>query len=130
MSDVGGDPACWARVTADEVTTSFAAVPDAAGSGAVWSLPHGGGLDANVVRLVAGDAVGEHVNDEVDVLLVVWSGTGELVIDDHRVPLGPGTITHVCRGARRSVRAAGDGLVYLSVHPRRGPMVVGRPDEP
>lgn len=128
MSETGGDPACWSHLTDDEYVTSFDNLPDDERSGVVWSLPHGGGLDANVVRLAAGEGIGDHVNDQVDVLIVVWSGSGELVIDDRRVSLQPGTIAHVARGARRSIRSGGDGLVYLSTHPRRDPMTIGRPD--
>jgi quercetin dioxygenase-like cupin family protein len=128
VTDTGGDPACWAHLAGELFTTSFATAPDDPGSGVVWSLPHGGGLDANIVRLAAGDAIAEHVNDQVDVLVVVWSGSGELVVDERRVPLESGTITCVERGSNRSIRAGGDGLVYLSVHPRRGPLTIGRPD--
>ena len=128
MSDTGGDPACWAHLAGDDLTTRFEAIPDDGGSGVVWSLPHGGELDANIVRLAPGDAIGEHVNDQVDVLVVVWSGSGDLVVDARRVPLETGVITCVERGCSRSIRAGDDGLVYLSTHPRRGPLRIGRPD--
>jgi quercetin dioxygenase-like cupin family protein len=128
VSDTGGDPACWAHLGGEDSVTSFESFHDEEGSGVVWSLPHGGGLDANIVRLAARDTIGEHVNDQLDVLVVVWSGSGELVVDDRRVPLRPGTIAHVDRGARRSICAEGEGLVYLSAHPSRGPMTISRPD--
>ena len=132
MSDSGGDPACWAHLDpADHVTSFDTAAPAgsgaADGSGAVWSLPHGGGLDANVVRLDPRAEIGEHDNDQVDVLVVVWSGSGELVVDGLRVALGPGTIAHVPRGSRRHIVAGTDGLLYLSTHPRRDPITVLRP---
>jgi mannose-6-phosphate isomerase-like protein (cupin superfamily) len=127
MGDLGGDPACWAHPAGD-LATGFEAIEVSDESGVVWSLPHGGGLDANIVRLVAHDSIGEHVNDDLDVLLVVWSGSGEVVVDERRVPLEPGVITCVERGRRRSVHAGGDGLMYLSTHPRLDPMSVRRAD--
>jgi len=122
MRDVGGDPACWAHVFDDRLVGSF--------DDDAWSLPHGGGLDANVVRLAPGGSIGAHVNDAVDVLLVVWSGAGELVIDDRRTPLRAGTIALVPRHSSRSIVAHGDGLVYLSTHPARGPMTIGQAPGP
>lgn len=119
MSETGGDPACWAHVVDDRLIGSF--------DDEAWSLPHGGGLDANVVRLAPGGSIGTHVNDAVDVLLVVWSGSGEVVIDERRTPLESGTIVLVPRHASRSIVARGDGLVYLSTHPARGPMTIGPP---
>lgn len=92
------------------------------GTGAIWSLPHGGDLDANVVRVAAGGAIDEHVNDEVDVLIAVWSGTGDLTVDGESVPLQPGVVASIARGLPRAVYAGTGDLLYLSVHRRRGPM--------
>ncbi len=95
------------------------------GSGAVWSLPHDGDLDANVVRVAAGDAIDAHVNDEVDVLMAVWSGTGDLNVGDENITLEPGLVVSIARGLARAVYAGSTDLVYLSVHRRRGPMGIG-----
>ena len=85
MSDLGGDPPCWAHLV-EELSESggapdpgwFADLGAVSGSGgAVWSLPHGGDLNANLVRLDASGRIGEHINDDVDVLLFVQSGGGE-----------------------------------------------------
>ncbi|MFV0526456.1 MAG: cupin domain-containing protein [Acidimicrobiales bacterium] len=97
------------------------------GSGARWSLPHGGDLDANLVTLAPYDRIGGHVNAEVDVLLYVTSGHGELLVEGTVHPLGPATVALVPRGAGRQVNAGPDGLVYLSVHRRRAPLAIGRP---
>jgi len=129
VNDTGGDPACWSHVfDHDELVGSLADASDGqVAGGVVWSLPHGGGLDANVVRLAANGAIEQHVNDEVDVLLVVWSGAGELETDGRRIQLLPGTVALVPRWSRRAIVAHGAGLTYLSAHPARGPMVIGRP---
>src|SRR5690606_24180363 len=102
--DEGGDPACWAHLfdaevddaEVDDAEVDDAEVDDAevdgpsgevavdlrrvtdGGPGAVWSLPHGGDLDANLVLLAPHGEVGEHVNRDVDVLLAVQDGTGEV----------------------------------------------------
>lgn len=94
----------------------------AEGGGAVWSLPHGGDLDANVVRVAAGDSIDEHVNDDVDVLVVVWTGAGDLTAGDQSITLEPGVVVSIPRGRARAVYAGSSDLVYLSVHRRRSPM--------
>ena len=97
--------------------------------GVVWKLPHEGDLDGNLVRLAAGRSIAEHVNGDVDVLLVVRSGTGELVVDGDRHQLGDRAVALVPRGARRSITAAADGIAYLSIHRRRDGLTIGdRPD--
>jgi quercetin dioxygenase-like cupin family protein len=92
--------------------------------GVVWSLPHEGDLDANLVRLGPGQRVLEHVNDEVDVLVVVRSGSGEITIDDYEHELVESSIALVPVGWRRSITASPDGLTYLTIHRRRGPLTV------
>lgn len=93
--------------------------------GALWSLPHGGDLDANLVRLSAGAGIGEHRNDEVDVLMSVLAGRGSLVLDGVDHELAAGRVALVPRGGVRSVQAGDDGLVYLSVHRCRGGLSIG-----
>lgn len=133
MSDLGGEPACWAHLVDELDTTAGGDVPVVVdvgrlpdgGTGTIWSLPHGGDLDANLVRLDDGTEIEEHVNDEVDVLVVVWHGTGTLTVGERSTDLRPGVVALVPRGARRSFRAAPGGVDYLSVHRRRGPMTIG-----
>jgi quercetin dioxygenase-like cupin family protein len=96
----------------------------AGGPGAVWSLPHGGDLDANLVRLRPGDTIDDHVNDEVDVLLFVQSGGGELIIDDTEYPLRSDVLALIPKGSRRRIAAGPKGVFYLSVHLRRGALTI------
>lgn len=114
---------------ADLPVADLAELAGVSGSGAVWSLPHGGDLDANVVRVVAGASIDEHVNDAVDVLIAVWSGSGELAVGDERLSLGPGVVVSIPRGLPRAIRGGTSDLVYLSVHRRRDPMRI-RSSEP
>lgn len=94
--------------------------------GAVWSLAHGGDLDANLVRLDADAVVGSHVNDEVDVLMVVQAGGGQMIIEGVANQVGPDHLLLVPRGTSREVTAGADGITYLSVHRRRSPMGIGK----
>jgi hypothetical protein len=57
-------------------SVSFDEILAAAGSrgGVIWTLEGSGDLNANLVRFDAGGGVGEHVNDEVDVLFVGVGG--------------------------------------------------------
>ncbi len=93
--------------------------------GVVWKLPHEGDLDGNLVRLAAGRSIEAHVNDEVDVLIVVRSGGGALVVDRVPHPLGEVTIALVPKGVERSITAGPSGMSYLSVHRHRDGLTVG-----
>ena len=128
----GGDPACWAHLTEDDddAAPGRAMVVDldvASGvGGAVWSLPHGRDLDANLVRLAPGAAIGSHVNNDVDVLVVVREGDGELVVDGVAHALADSAVALVEKGAERSITAGADGFAYLSIHRRRSPLTIRR----
>lgn len=134
MSDLGGDPACWSHLAGDD--GDDVGLPDGvvvvdlgapqAGGGAIWSLPHGGDLDANLVRLDADGTIGEHVNNEVDVLMFVQCGAGQIHVDGTSRELGADHLVLVPRGARRSITAGPSGITYLSVHRRRSPLGIGR----
>ena len=91
----------------------------------VWTLEGSGDLNANLVRFEAGRGVGEHVNDEVDVLIVGVSGSGLVSVDGEEHPLSNGVIVFVPRGARRYTLAVSEDFAYLSVHRRRGPLRIG-----
>lgn len=135
-SDLGGDPPCWAhmlfgeeppaRADDDGVIIDLGAV-SVRGNGVVWSLPHGGDLDANLVRLEPGARIGEHVNDEVDVLIFVQAGTGRLLLGGAELALGPDHLALIPARVRRAVTAGTDGITYLSIHRRRGPLGIGSP---
>ena len=122
----GGDPACWAHLFEDGASGPVFADPDrtAGVGGAVWSLPHGGDLDANLVRIAPDAGIDQHVNEEVDVLLVVRSGDGELTVDGAVHMLAESAVALVPKGSSRAIRAGARGLAYLSVHQRRAPLGV------
>ena len=91
-------------------------------SGVIWTLEGSGDLNANLVRFEAGGGVGEHINDEVDVIFVGVSGSGSVCVDGREHYVSNGTMVFVPSGAKRSTRAASGGFAYLSIHRRRGPL--------
>ncbi len=94
-------------------------------AGVVWTLGHGGDLNANLVRFPAGGGVGEHVDEEVDLLVVGVSGVGVVEVDGQEHPLRAGTVAFVPKGARRSTKSGSGDFAYLTVHRRRGPPRIG-----
>ncbi len=58
-------------------------------------------LNANLVRFPAGRGVGEHVNDEVEVLLVGVSGSGVVLVEGEEHAVSAGVLAFVPKGARR-----------------------------
>jgi len=86
--------------------------------GALWRLD-GEDLQANLVRLGRGDCIQPHRNDEVEVLVVVVSGRGELTLDGQVHQLAPMVIAHLPKGTVRAIAAVDGPLAYLSVHRRR-----------
>jgi quercetin dioxygenase-like cupin family protein len=95
----------------------------AEGDGVHWTLEKPGDLNVNLVHLDAGHAIGEHANNELDVLIVVLAGRGRLTVDDEGTDLRAHVVAHVPRTSRRSLRAADDeALDYLTIHRRRGPL--------
>jgi quercetin dioxygenase-like cupin family protein len=94
--------------------------------GAQWRLD-GEDLQANLIRLDRGDRIEPHRNDEVDVLVVVVGGRGELTLDGQVHQLAPMVLAHLPKGAVRAMEAVDGPLAYLSVHRRRAAgLQVGR----
>jgi quercetin dioxygenase-like cupin family protein len=93
--------------------------------GALWRLD-GEDLQANLIRLDQGDRIEAHRNDQVDVLVVVVLGRGELTLDGRVHQLAPMSIVHLPKRAVRSIAAVEGPLAYLSIHRRRSGLQVGR----
>jgi quercetin dioxygenase-like cupin family protein len=87
--------------------------------GAIWSL-NCEQLNVNLMRLSSGAGIPAHVNNDLDVLIVVFEGTGELQVDATTQALGPGIALVVPRGARRAIRCIQGPLAYLTAHRQRG----------
>ena len=93
------------------------------GEGPLWGTASED-LNATVLSWPAGEEVAEHVNRERDVLIVVIAGSGQAMVGDRACPLHPEHVLLVPKGARRSIRAGEEGLRYLSIHRRRGPLQI------
>lgn len=81
-----------------------------------------GDLNVTLVEWQGGAGVAQHVNDELDVLLVLRRGSCVVMVDSEPQALFPGDIIVVPCGARRSIEAGIGGVSYLSVHRNRGPL--------
>ena len=89
------------------------------GVGPLWGMAS---TDLNATLLVwpPGYTVAEHVNDDLDVLVIVLGGHGTATIDGQSHALATGSAILVACGTRRRIHAGNTGLRYLSVHRRRG----------
>jgi quercetin dioxygenase-like cupin family protein len=95
--------------------------------GTRWRLD-GEDLQANLVRLGRGDRIQPHRNDELEVLVVVVAGRGELTLDGQVHQLAPLVIAYLPKGTVRAIEAVDGPLAYLSVHCRRpARLQLGRP---
>lgn len=84
-----------------------------------WT-PESTDLHINLVSLNAGEGIGEHVNQALDVLLTCLAGSGELHVDEDIIPLIPGTVVLIPMGASRSVVANDNMIRYTTCHRKRG----------
>lgn len=139
--EMGGDGACWAHL-ADELyaereaeeaarqrqrgvtrPVDLAALGrDAAGRGPVWTLASDD-LNANLLVFGAGEGVAEHVNREVDVLLIGVAGEGRVTIGDGAHTLHAGRAILAPKGERRSTLAVSERFAYLTCHRRRAGLI-------
>jgi uncharacterized protein (DUF2249 family) len=95
-----------------------AAEPDV--TGAAWKLElHDRDLDSNVIALPPHGGIGEHAGADVDVMIHVLSGGGQLITEQGEIELRPGTLLWLPKLSRRQFSAGPDGLRYLTVHRHR-----------
>ncbi len=97
--------------------------------GVLWG---GQSDDLNVTLLSwsRGEGVAQHINNEVDVLLVVLHGTGRVVVNGTPFDLHSGQSLLIRKGSARRIESTGERFSYLSVHRRRAglmPTLGGKP---
>jgi quercetin dioxygenase-like cupin family protein len=150
----GGDPPCWAHLFDEETSgmenetedrarasdpTLLRAAPEegvnlaalaraATAPGAIWTR-QSEDLNVNLLVFTAGEGVAEHVNTEVDVLLVGIAGTGAVTIDGMSQILRAGHAVLIPKGANRGIRSVSDSFTYLTCHRRRAGLWPSRPVE-
>ena len=93
------------------------------GTGPLWGMASTD-LNATLLAWPSGQGVAEHVNAELDVLLVVLDGRASAIIDGACHDLAGGSAILIPRGTRRAITAGDRGVRYLSVHRRRGPLQI------
>ena len=94
-------------------------------AGVIWTLDASSDLNANLVRFGTGEGVGEHVNDEVEVIVVGVSGSGIVTVDREEHALSAGMLVFIPKGARRSTVSTSEDFAYLTAHLRRRPLQIG-----
>jgi quercetin dioxygenase-like cupin family protein len=143
--EYGGDPPCWAHLFDEEtigmtnevadraessetavLSTALAQMADlaaltraATASGAIWTR-QSEDLNVNLLVFASGEGVAEHVNAEVDVLLIGIAGTGAVTIDGTRQLFSPGHAIVIPKGANRGIQSTSESFAYLTCHRRRG----------
>jgi quercetin dioxygenase-like cupin family protein len=125
-NECGGDLPCWAHLfdddvspTEDSTVVNLASIASAAeGQGALWTRVSDD-LNVNLLSFPEGEGVEEHVNTEVDVLIIGVAGVGIITVDGESHSMREGHLLLVPKGARRSTRALSDRFAYLTTHRRR-----------
>jgi mannose-6-phosphate isomerase-like protein (cupin superfamily) len=93
------------------------------GTGPLWGMASTD-LNATLLAWPPAHEVAEHVNGELDVLVIVLDGHGTATVDGKAHDLATGRAILIPRGSRRRITANETGLRYLSVHRRRGPLQI------
>ena len=76
-------------------------------------------LDSNIVHLPSRSRIDPHTGPDLDVLVHVLHGNGQLISEVETLELRPGALLWLPRLSRREIVAGEPGLTYLTVHPRR-----------
>jgi len=87
-----------------------------------WTL-QSDDLNANLLVFARDRGVADHVNTEVDVLVVGVYGEGIVTIDGRRHALHAGQALLIPKGARRSTTSTSGRFAYLTCHQRRRPLM-------
>lgn len=94
-------------------------------TGATWKLQvRERDLDSNVIALPPGERIAAHTGPDLDVLVHVLAGSGQLTTERGVVDLVPGGLLWLPRRSRRQFDAGPEGLCYLTVHQRRQALVL------
>jgi quercetin dioxygenase-like cupin family protein len=96
-----------------------------AGSGPLWGAETED-LNATLLSWPAGHGPPEHVNSERDVILIVLEGEATVTLNGESHTIRAGDTIVVEKGRSRSIAAGPEGVRYLSIHRRRGPLQISR----
>lgn len=76
-------------------------------------------LDLTLLTWHAQQQIAAHCNDEVDVVVIVVAGAGEVLVNTETYALIVGQALLIPKGTTRSIRCTSERFSYLSVHRRR-----------
>jgi uncharacterized protein (DUF2249 family)/quercetin dioxygenase-like cupin family protein len=94
-------------------------------TGAVWKLQtRDRDLDSNIIALPPAGGIATHTGPDLDVLIHVLAGKGQLATEHGVVQLTPGDLVWLPRRSRRQFTAGPSGLRYLTIHQRRRSLVL------
>ena len=100
------------------ILVDLAALSAGTGSGPQWGH-ESEDLDLTLLAWTAGQGVAAHVNSEVDVVLIVIAGAGDVTVNAKHYRLVPGQALVIPKNAERAIQCTGDHFSYLSLHRRR-----------
>jgi len=94
------------RILCDTATVAAGGDPDGpdgpGAAGAVWKLPmRERDLDSNIIRLQPAAGIGAHAGADLDVLLLVLDGSGQLITELGILQLHSGALVRLPRRSRR-----------------------------
>jgi uncharacterized protein (DUF2249 family) len=102
------------------VCNAFEAAAAEAVGGAAWRLAaEPRQLDSNVIGLPAGGRIDRHTGPDLDVLMLVLSGSGTVSTEVGDLAVTAGALVWLPRRSERAIEAGSAGMSYLTVHPRR-----------
>lgn len=84
-------------------------------------------LNGTLLSWNQGQEIAAHVNNEVDVIMVVVEGTGTLILDGVRHEIRGGIAAVIPKGVERAVIAESTPLVYLNIHRKRTLQLTQKP---
>ena len=88
----------------------------------VWQPPTDD-LHMNVLVLRGGEEIAPHINQLLDVIVTCLQGSGTITVEDEQVHVETGSIVLVPQGAKRHILADDNGMVYTTVHRKRGGLI-------
>lgn len=85
----------------------------------VWQ-PDTDDLHMNLLVLRSGEEIANHINQVLDVIVTCLRGSGTITVEHEEVAVAPGSIVLIPQGKSRHIVAGNDGMVYTTVHRKRG----------
>lgn len=85
----------------------------------VWQ-PGTDDIHMNLLVLRADEEIAWHVNQVLDVIVTCLRGSGTITVGSDSVAMMPGSIVLIPQGNNRHIVAGNEGMVYTTVHRKRG----------